>query len=94
MNEEIITSDHFLTKNNKYYVSYSAMNAHQMNDLVYFTVLDSDNNPISNTTRFSVESEVAYRMTTEDPSEEISKLIDVEKAMLVYGNSAKEMIGE
>ena len=94
INEEIITSDHFLTKNNKYYVSYSAMNAHQMNDLVYFTVLDSDNNPISNTTRFSVESEVAYRMTTEDPSEEISQLIDVEKAILVYGNSAKEMIGE
>lgn len=94
MNEEIITSDHFLTKNNKYYVSYSAMNAHQMNDLVYFTVLDSNNNPISNTTRFSVESEVAYRMHTANPSEEISQLIDVEKAILVYGNSAKEMIGE
>lgn len=81
---------------NLYYVNYDAMGAHQMRDLVYFTVVDSTKTPVGNTTQFSVESEVALSMQDQQSGnipqgytpERFSKLVALEKAMLVYGDSA------
>ena len=59
-------------------------------------IVDSTKTPVGNTTQFSVESEVALSMQDQQSGnipqgytpERFSKLVALEKAMLVYGDSA------
>ena len=67
-----------------YIANFDGFNADQMSDVVYVTVCDSEGNTISNTYRYSIES-YAYAKSN-DANSNLAVLV---KAMMKYGNSAK-----
>ena len=67
-----------------YIANFNGFNADQMSDVVYITVCDSEGNTISNTYRYSIES-YAYAKGN-DANSNLAVLV---KAMMKYGNSAK-----
>ena len=68
----------------RYNVSFSGLNAGQMNESVYFTVYDGDK-AVSNTARYSIESYAYAQVNKATPDE---KLVKIVKAMMKYGDSA------
>ena len=68
-----------------YIANFDGFNADQMNDIVYVTVCDSEGNAVSNTYRYSIES-YAYAKQ----SDENINLVALVKAMMKYGESAKQ----
>ena len=96
-----IPAEKFEKYRDGYYISFKELSAHQMRDFVYFTVVDSEKNPIGNTTRFSVESELAIRRNyyqtncsalSEAQRTATKKLIDLEKTMILYGDAVIEYL--
>ena len=67
-----------------YIANFDGFNADQMSDVVYVTVCDSEGNIISNTYCYSIES-YAYAKSN-DANSNLAVLV---KAMMKYGNSAK-----
>ena len=68
-----------------YIANFDGFNADQMSEVVYVTVCDSEGNAVSNTYRYSVES-YAYAKQ----SDENTNLVALVKAMMKYGDSAKQ----
>ena len=74
---------------------YKDLKANQMRDLVYFTVVNSEKEPIGNTTRFSIVSEYYIRKNqmenpgslSDSDKEYVNNLVAYEKAMMIYGDS-------
>ena len=92
--EQIVNASDYVQGTDQFIVSYKGMSATEMRDLVYFTVLDSNDNPIGNTTRFSIESEIALcRQDDIDypNNAAIKKLLDLEETMLLYGDTSKTL---
>lgn len=78
----IIYSDAFEVTEGGYYVYFDGLNVGQMCEVLYLTVYD-DNEIVSNTIRYSVES---YAFSKQDSGDEsLSALL---LAMMKYGNSA------
>ena len=82
----------FITEFNEYAdgayeARFDAFKAHQMSDIVYVTVCDAEGNAISNTYRYSIESYAYAKSTDAD-----ANLAAMVKAMMKYGNSAKDYI--
>ena len=94
-NPVYISADEFLSENGHYAVMYKDLKANQMRDLVYFTVVNSEKEPIGNTTRFSIASEYFIRNNqmenpgslSESDKEYVQELVAYEKAMMIYGDS-------
>lgn len=90
-----ISADEFLSENGHYAVMYKDLKADQMRDLVYFTVVNSEKEPIGNTTRFSIVSEYYIRNNqmenpgslSDSDKECVNNLVAYEKAMMIYGDS-------
>ena len=90
-----IPAEEFLSENGHYAVMYKDLKANQMRDLVYFTVVNSEKEPIGNTTRFSIASEYFIRNNqmenpgslSESDKEYVQELVAYEKAMMIYGDS-------
>lgn len=90
-----IPADEFLSENGHYAVMYKDLKANQMRDLVYFTVVNSEKEPIGNTTRFSIASEYFIRNNqmenpgslSESDKQYVQELVAYEKAMMIYGDS-------
>lgn len=90
-----ISADEFLSENGHYAVMYKDLKADQMRDLVYFTVVNSEKEPIGNTTRFSIVSEYYIRNNqmenpgslSDSDKEYVNNLVAYEKAMMIYGDS-------
>ena len=76
-----ISSDEFVAKDGKYYVSFSGLNAGQMREIIYVTVYDGET-AVSNTLAYSVESYVAQNMNA---SANLKNLI---VALIKYGDAA------
>ena len=77
-----IASDEFVTSGGYYIAGYNGLTAGQMSDIVYVTAYHGDTK-ISNTVSYSIES---YAFSKQ--SDENTKLADLVKAMMKYGNSA------
>lgn len=94
-NPVYISADEFLSENGHYAVMYKDLKANQVRDLVYFTVVNSEKEPIGNTTRFSIASEYFIRNNqmenpgslSESDKEYVQELVAYEKAMMIYGDS-------
>ena len=90
-----IPAEEFLSENGHYAVMYKDLKANQMRDLVYFTVVNSEKEPIGSTTRFSIASEYFIRNNqmenpgslSESDKEYVQELVAYEKAMMIYGDS-------
>ena len=67
-----------------YYVMFNGLNAAQMSLPIYATVYDANNNAISNTLQYSIESYAASMQGGSDTA-----LAKLTMAMMKYGNSAK-----
>ena len=90
-----IPAEEFLSENGHYAVMYKDLKANQMRDLVYFTVVNSEKEPIGSTTRFSIVSEYYIRKNqmenpgslSDSDKEYVQELVAYEKAMMIYGDS-------
>ena len=69
---------------NTYYATFNGLNAAQMSLPIYATVYDADDNAISNTLQYSIESYAASMQNGSD-----ANLAKLTMAMIKYGNSAK-----
>jgi hypothetical protein len=85
----VISGDQFILNDNGYYEAFFAeMNATQMSEAVYATIC-VDGVPVSNTVRYSVESYASFNQNAND-----TKLAELVKAMICYGDSAKVYAGK
>ena len=89
LDSEASGTDHFITEfesyaDGGYVAAFDRFDATQMRDTVYVTVLDSEDNAVSNTYAYSIES-YAYAKQN-DENESLEALV---KAMMKYGDSAK-----
>lgn len=84
--EMIITSEQFEATEGGYYVFFEGMNAGQMSDIVYLTVYNGET-AVSNTIRYSIESYAYAQQNSTDVN-----LVELVKAMMKYGDSAKAYI--
>lgn len=89
LNAEAIGTDYYVTEfdtyeGGGYIAAFDSFDAARMRDTVYVTVLDSEDNAVSDTYSYSIES-YAYAKQN-DENESLAELV---KAMMKYGDSAK-----
>lgn len=82
-----IPASKFETTENGTYFYFEGMSVAQMSDSVYFTVYNGDT-AVSNTLCYSIESYAYAKLNHNDKT-----LVDLVKAMMRYGDSAKAYIG-
>ena len=82
-NEWNIAGENFVKSGNYYYVVFDKFGADKMSENIYITVM-KDGKKVSNTARYSIES---YACAKQNDSN--NKLVNLVKAMMRYGNSAK-----
>ena len=82
-----ITSEDFIRSGDYYYVMFDKLGADKMSEEVYMTVM-KDDKAVSNTAKYSIES---YAYAKQNDSD--SNLANLVKAMMRYGNSAKNYNG-
>lgn len=68
----------------RYYVRFDGLNATEMSDTLYMRFVDSDENAVSNTLRYSIGCYAYSKQNDKDPT-----LAELVKAMMKYGNSAR-----
>lgn len=77
-----ITSDEFVSENDRYYAYFNGLNAGQMSETVYLTFYEGET-AVSNTACYSIES---YAYDHQDDGDDLAALV---KAMMCYGDSAR-----
>jgi len=67
-----------------WYADFSGLDAHEMRTPIYLTIYDADDNAVSNTLKYSIET---YATNKKDTTE-ITGLADMVVSMMKYGDSA------